>query len=159
MMHGMLHVVFCPIIMREEFFSNARWVLCILLQARDDILSKMKIANLMELPPAVLTDNLFIKGNEAIPYPAPLLELWRKSTQPLHDSPSSKSSLLKCPWDISCWENLGKEIRIILCLQRRAHHLNPKIHHHHYHHRNAQYHHHHQCHHKREYNLKYQQDL
>ncbi|XP_044505130.1 sister chromatid cohesion 1 protein 1 isoform X2 [Mangifera indica] len=61
-------------------------------KARDDILSKMKIANLMELPPAVLTDNLFIKGNEAIPYPAPLLELWRKSTQPLHDSPSKKSS-------------------------------------------------------------------
>ncbi|KAJ0021157.1 hypothetical protein Pint_32119 [Pistacia integerrima] len=64
---------------------------------RPDILSKVKIANLMELPPTVLTDDLFIKGNQAIPYPAPLLEHWKKITLPRHDLPSKKSSPLQPP--------------------------------------------------------------
>ncbi|XP_059627076.1 sister chromatid cohesion 1 protein 1 [Cornus florida] len=50
-------------------------------------MSTMKIANLMELPPVVLICGLFDTGNREIYYPAPLLELWMRSTQPPHDSP------------------------------------------------------------------------
>ncbi|KAL5799674.1 hypothetical protein ACOSQ4_032558 [Xanthoceras sorbifolium] len=61
-------------------------------KASTDLLSTIKIANLMELPPLVLIDDLFTKENGAIYYPAPLLELWTKSTQPPHDSPSARTS-------------------------------------------------------------------
>ncbi|XVE69471.1 hypothetical protein DITRI_Ditri09bG0154700 [Diplodiscus trichospermus] len=57
-----------------------------------NILSTLKIAKLMELPSTVLMDDMFVKGNQEIPYPAPLLDLWKKSTQPLHDSPSARTS-------------------------------------------------------------------
>lgn len=73
----------------------------------------MKLGNLMELPPTVLTDDLFIKGNQAIPYPAPLLELWKKSTQPHYDLPSSKSFELPLRYFL-LGDNLGTEIHIIL---------------------------------------------
>lgn len=63
-------------------------------QARRDIMSTMKVANLMDLPPTVLMDDLYTPENRQIYYPAPLLELWMKSTQPPHDSPSGKSSSL-----------------------------------------------------------------
>ncbi|KAJ6987358.1 sister chromatid cohesion 1 protein 1 isoform X2 [Populus alba x Populus x berolinensis] len=53
------------------------------------IMSTTKISNLMELPPTVLIDD---NGNREIYYPAPLLELWNKSTQPPHDSPSERTS-------------------------------------------------------------------
>ena len=59
-----------------------------MLQGRANILSTLKIAKFMELPSTVLLDDMFVKGNQEIPYPAPLLDLWKKSTQPLHDSPS-----------------------------------------------------------------------
>lgn len=61
------------------------------MQARRDIMFTMKVANLMELPPTVLIDDLATNGNTQIYYPAPLLELWKKSTQPPHDSPSGES--------------------------------------------------------------------
>ncbi|KAG6765480.1 hypothetical protein POTOM_029523 [Populus tomentosa] len=56
-------------------------------KARMGIMSTTKISNLMELPPTVLIDD---NGNREIYYPAPLLELWNKSTQPPHDSPSEE---------------------------------------------------------------------
>lgn len=55
--------------------------------------STMKIGNLMDLPPTVLLCGLFTTGNREIHYPAPLLELWVRSTQPPHDSPSCKNSI------------------------------------------------------------------
>ncbi|KAJ6909870.1 hypothetical protein NC652_020775 [Populus alba x Populus x berolinensis] len=58
-------------------------------KARMGIMSTTKISNLMELPPTVLIDD---NGNREIYYPAPLLELWNKSTQPPHDSPSERTS-------------------------------------------------------------------
>ncbi|KAK3229502.1 hypothetical protein Dsin_001383 [Dipteronia sinensis] len=61
-------------------------------KASSDLLSTVKIANLMELPPLVLVDDLFTKENRAIYYPDALLELWTKSTQPPHDSPSARTS-------------------------------------------------------------------
>uniref|UniRef100_A0A6N2M747 Rad21/Rec8-like protein C-terminal eukaryotic domain-containing protein n=1 Tax=Salix viminalis TaxID=40686 RepID=A0A6N2M747_SALVM len=54
-------------------------------KARMGIMSTSKISNLMELPPTVLIDD---NGNREIYYPAPLLELWNKSTRPPHESPS-----------------------------------------------------------------------
>ncbi|KAK1570344.1 hypothetical protein Q3G72_000521 [Acer saccharum] len=57
-------------------------------KASSNLLSTTKIANLMELPPLVLIGDLFTKENRAIYYPDALLELWTKSTQPPHDSPS-----------------------------------------------------------------------
>ncbi|TXG50078.1 hypothetical protein EZV62_025953 [Acer yangbiense] len=61
-------------------------------KASSNLLSTTKIANLMELPPLVLIDDLFTKENRAIYYPDALLELWTKSTQPPHDSPSARTS-------------------------------------------------------------------
>ncbi|KAF7132590.1 hypothetical protein RHSIM_Rhsim09G0179600 [Rhododendron simsii] len=55
-------------------------------------MSTMKIGNLMDLPPTVLLCGLFTTGNREVHYPAPLLELWVRSTQPPHDSPSWKTS-------------------------------------------------------------------
>ncbi|MBA0872085.1 hypothetical protein Goshw_006356 [Gossypium schwendimanii] len=54
------------------------------------ILSTFKIAKLMELPSTVIMDDMLLKGNQEISYPEPLLDLWKKSNQPLHDSPSGK---------------------------------------------------------------------
>ncbi|KAK7276417.1 hypothetical protein RIF29_17556 [Crotalaria pallida] len=53
-----------------------------------NIMSSTKIANLMKLPPVVLIGDLYNNENREIYYPAPLLDLWTKSTQPPHDSPS-----------------------------------------------------------------------
>ncbi|KDO68882.1 hypothetical protein CISIN_1g008432mg [Citrus sinensis] len=61
-------------------------------KASTDLLSTMKIASLMEMPPVVLIEDLFTKGNREIHYPDPLLKLWMKSTQPPHDSPSARTS-------------------------------------------------------------------
>ncbi|KAJ6322589.1 hypothetical protein OIU77_012433 [Salix suchowensis] len=58
-------------------------------KARMGIMSTSKISNLMELPPTVLIDD---NGNREIYYPAPLLELWNKSTRPPHESPSERTS-------------------------------------------------------------------
>ncbi|KAH1038839.1 hypothetical protein J1N35_040582 [Gossypium stocksii] len=56
------------------------------------ILSTFKIAKLMELPSTVIMDDMLLKGNQEISYPEPLLDLWKKSNQPLHDSPSVRTS-------------------------------------------------------------------
>ncbi|KAK2636000.1 hypothetical protein Ddye_030792 [Dipteronia dyeriana] len=61
-------------------------------KASSNLLSTVKIGNLMELPPLVLIDDLFMKENQAIYYPDSLLELWTKSTQPPQDSPSARTS-------------------------------------------------------------------
>ncbi|GFY82084.1 Rad21/Rec8-like family protein [Actinidia rufa] len=59
---------------------------------RFNALPTMKIRDLMDLPPTVLVCGLFVTGNRGIHYPAPLLELWMRSTQPPHDSPSGRIS-------------------------------------------------------------------
>ncbi|KAK7300494.1 hypothetical protein RJT34_11339 [Clitoria ternatea] len=59
---------------------------------RTDIMSSTKIANLMKLPPVVLAGDLFSSENNDIYYPPPILDLWIKSTQPPHDSPSERIS-------------------------------------------------------------------
>ncbi|KAK9283481.1 hypothetical protein L1049_011727 [Liquidambar formosana] len=56
-----------------------------------NIMSNMKIDRLMELPPLVLICEL-ADGNREIHYPAPILELWMRSTQPALDSPSGRTS-------------------------------------------------------------------
>lgn len=53
-----------------------------------DIMSSTKIVDLMKLPPVTLMGDLYSSVNRDIYYPAPLLDLWIKSTQPPHDSPS-----------------------------------------------------------------------
>ncbi|XP_071929855.1 sister chromatid cohesion 1 protein 1 isoform X5 [Coffea arabica] len=55
---------------------------------RSGAMSKRKIANITELPLTVLHDGLFTYGNREVHFPAPLLELWKKCTQPAHDSAS-----------------------------------------------------------------------
>ncbi|KAL7587077.1 sister chromatid cohesion 1 protein 1 [Lactuca sativa] len=50
----------------------------------------VKIARLMDLPPVSLVCGLV--GNNDIYYPLPILKLWTKSIQPLHDSPSGNNS-------------------------------------------------------------------
>ncbi|KAL4574999.1 hypothetical protein LXL04_021839 [Taraxacum kok-saghyz] len=47
-----------------------------------------KIARLMDLPPVSLVCGLV--GEKDIHYPLPILKLWTKSIQPLHDSPSAE---------------------------------------------------------------------
>ncbi|XP_073221640.1 sister chromatid cohesion 1 protein 1 [Cicer arietinum] len=54
-----------------------------------DIMSSTKIVDLMKLPPVTLMGDLYSSVNRDIYYPAPLLDLWIKSTQPPHDSPSA----------------------------------------------------------------------
>lgn len=58
---------------------------------RMDSMPIMKMTDLMDIPPVVLACGLFAKGSKQIYYPAPLLELWMRSTQPPHDSPSGQS--------------------------------------------------------------------
>ncbi|XP_051143537.1 sister chromatid cohesion 1 protein 1 [Andrographis paniculata] len=57
-----------------------------------DLLSTMKMATLMELPSIVLVERLVTSGNRQIHYPAPLMEMWIRCTQPPHDSPSGRTS-------------------------------------------------------------------
>ncbi|GFP96852.1 sister chromatid cohesion 1 protein 1 [Phtheirospermum japonicum] len=57
-----------------------------------DALSMMKISALMDLPSVVLVEKLVSNGNRQIHYPTPLLEVWIRSTQPPHDSPSGRAS-------------------------------------------------------------------
>ena len=59
-----------------------------------DSIPIMKITDLMDIPPVVLVCRLFAKGNKQIYYPAALLELWRRCTQPPHDSPSGLCFLM-----------------------------------------------------------------
>ncbi|CAM8967122.1 unnamed protein product [Rhodiola kirilowii] len=55
-------------------------------------LPNLKLSYRMELPPLVLLFGLFTTGNQEIYYPAPILELWTRSTQPPHDTPSGRTS-------------------------------------------------------------------
>ncbi|XP_024638994.1 sister chromatid cohesion 1 protein 1 [Medicago truncatula] len=61
-------------------------------QKRHDIMSSFKIVNLMEVPPVALYGGLLSTVNKDIYYPSSLLDLWIKSTQPPHDSPSVRIS-------------------------------------------------------------------
>ncbi|GAB4831973.1 hypothetical protein Ancab_005990 [Ancistrocladus abbreviatus] len=58
---------------------------------RVNVLSTMKMANLMDLPPLVLLCDL-IRNDGQIHYPAPLLQLWKTSVQPLNDSVYGRTS-------------------------------------------------------------------
>ncbi|KAK3422651.1 hypothetical protein EUGRSUZ_G03083 [Eucalyptus grandis] len=58
---------------------------------RTCVMNSMKIAHLMELPPIVLACGL-LNENRSIYYPPPLMELWTRSIQPPHDSPSGRTS-------------------------------------------------------------------
>ncbi|GLT92934.1 hypothetical protein SLE2022_107440 [Rubroshorea leprosula] len=60
-------------------------------KACTNIMSRMKIAKLMDLPAVVLMDDMFSNGIQEIHYPAPLMELWIRSTQPRHGSPSART--------------------------------------------------------------------
>ncbi|XP_031095284.1 sister chromatid cohesion 1 protein 1 [Ipomoea triloba] len=62
-----------------------------------DAFSTMKVARLMELPPLVLIERLLTKWSREVHYPKPLLNLWMKSTQPPHDSPSGRNSGIQPP--------------------------------------------------------------
>lgn len=53
---------------------------------RMKIMSTMKMADLMDLPPTVLAFELLGNGKKEIHYPAPLLEQWLRSIQPPVDS-------------------------------------------------------------------------
>ncbi|GAB2270999.1 hypothetical protein Dimus_005854 [Dionaea muscipula] len=55
-------------------------------------ISKMKLAQLMDLPPVVLSSGLIANCTGEIHYPTPLMELWMRSRQPPEDSPSGKTS-------------------------------------------------------------------
>ncbi|OIW02732.1 hypothetical protein TanjilG_29508 [Lupinus angustifolius] len=57
-----------------------------------NIMSSTKIAKLMKIPPVALISDLYNNETGDIYYPAPLLDLWNKSTQPPHDSPSARAS-------------------------------------------------------------------
>ncbi|XP_034703756.1 sister chromatid cohesion 1 protein 1 isoform X2 [Vitis riparia] len=59
---------------------------------RKNLMPKVKIANLMELPPSTLIDGILTSGTGEIQYPAPLLELWMRSIQLPHDSPSGRNT-------------------------------------------------------------------
>ncbi|WVY89990.1 hypothetical protein V8G54_035504 [Vigna mungo] len=63
-----------------------------------NVLSSTKIANLMKLPPVALSGDLFTAENNDIYYPAPILDLWIKSIQPPHDSPSGQHRVPL--WDV-----------------------------------------------------------
>ncbi|KAL1569552.1 sister chromatid cohesion 1 protein 1-like [Salvia divinorum] len=57
-----------------------------------DALSLMKIGTVMELPSVVLVERLFTRELGRVHYPEPLLEMWKSSIQPPHDSPSGGAS-------------------------------------------------------------------
>jgi len=52
----------------------------------------------MKLPPVALSGDLFTAENNDIYYPAPILDLWIKSIQPPHDSPSGQHRVSL--WDV-----------------------------------------------------------
>ncbi|GLT78914.1 hypothetical protein SLA2020_504320 [Shorea laevis] len=60
-------------------------------KARTNIMSRMKIAKLMDLPAVVLMDDMFSNGIQEIHYPVPLMELWIRSAQPRHGSTSART--------------------------------------------------------------------
>ncbi|XP_062092357.1 sister chromatid cohesion 1 protein 1 [Humulus lupulus] len=64
---------------------------------RTGLVSNMKIAHLMELPPTVLMDDLFRTGIREVYYPRPLMEMWIKSGQIPQKSPSERASPAPSP--------------------------------------------------------------
>lgn len=60
-------------------------------KARKNLLSTMKIPKLMDLPSVVLMDDVLRNGIQELHYPAPLMELYMRSIQPSHDSPSARN--------------------------------------------------------------------
>ncbi|GMH04185.1 hypothetical protein Nepgr_006024 [Nepenthes gracilis] len=55
--------------------------------------STMKITQLMELPPVVLSYELLDNGGREIYYPAPLMEMWMRNVVASHSSPSGRNTL------------------------------------------------------------------
>ncbi|KAI5648606.1 hypothetical protein M9H77_34611 [Catharanthus roseus] len=72
-----------------------------------DFMSRMKTSTLMELPPLVLIEKLFSNGTGEVHFPAPLMQLWMRSTQPPHDSPSVRTSTPQPP-EVSSSSPVGK---------------------------------------------------
>lgn len=71
---------------------------------QNDVMSSTKIASLMKLPPVVQIDDLFTAVNDNIYYPKPILDLWIKSIQPPHDSPSGQHRVsLWGAWGVLKW--------------------------------------------------------
>ncbi|XP_022146858.1 sister chromatid cohesion 1 protein 1-like [Momordica charantia] len=64
---------------------------------RTSAMSSIKISVLMDLPPVVLSGNLFTDGGREVYYPAPLLQLWMKSIRHPHDSSSGRDSAPQPP--------------------------------------------------------------
>jgi len=50
----------------------------------------------MKLPPVALIGDSLTAENNNIYYPAPILDLWIKSIQPLQDSPSGQRKVSLC---------------------------------------------------------------
>lgn len=58
-------------------------------------MATMKIANLMDLPPKVLMEDLFTTGSKNVYYPRPLLDMWMKSVPTPHESPAGQYLLFR----------------------------------------------------------------
>lgn len=60
------------------------------MQRPRDPLSMMKIGTVIDLPSIVLVEKLFMNGYRQVYFPVPLLEMWIRSIQPPHESPSGQ---------------------------------------------------------------------
>ncbi|KAM1639959.1 hypothetical protein FF1_010018 [Malus domestica] len=59
---------------------------------RKDVMATMKMANLMDLPPKVLIEDLFTTGSKNVYYPRPLLDMWMKSVRTPRESPAGRTT-------------------------------------------------------------------
>ncbi|KAM1525546.1 hypothetical protein ACFX10_010001 [Malus domestica] len=59
---------------------------------RKDVMATMKMANLMDLPPKVLMEDLFTTGSKNVYYPRPLLDMWMKSVRTPRESPAGRTT-------------------------------------------------------------------
>ncbi|KAM1095057.1 hypothetical protein ACFX2B_009855 [Malus domestica] len=59
---------------------------------RRDVMATMKMANLMDLPPKVLMEDLFTTGSKNVYYPRPLLDMWMKSVRTPRESPAGRTT-------------------------------------------------------------------
>ncbi|TQD77806.1 hypothetical protein C1H46_036636 [Malus baccata] len=61
-------------------------------ERRKDVMATMKMANLMDLPPKVLMEDLFTTGSKNVYYPRPLLDMWMKSVRTPRESPAGRTT-------------------------------------------------------------------
>ncbi|KAM1198574.1 hypothetical protein ACFX13_010151 [Malus domestica] len=59
---------------------------------RKDVMATMKMANLMDLPPKVLMEDLFTTGSKNVYYPRLLLDMWMKSVRTPRESPAGRTT-------------------------------------------------------------------